>query len=168
MTDQEARDDEREALDYVIALNEHAEEQFSRGVESAHGYDEESFIAGVRWALARKRPEPEVEYVKGGVCLLCGGAVMNDGSHLDPERHAEEVDLITSGRKHPEPEWEYSAGYEGDSPTGRKWFALDSEYWIREAAESVVARYEDPQVKLVRRTRPGPWEPVEAAKEADR
>lgn len=60
MAGHEARDDEREALDYVTALNEHVEDQFSRGVESAHGYDEESFIAGVRWALARKHSEPEI------------------------------------------------------------------------------------------------------------
>ena len=55
----QARDDEREARDYVTALNEHAEEQFSRGIESAHGYDEDSFIAGVRWALDREHPEPD-------------------------------------------------------------------------------------------------------------
>ena len=52
LTDEEARD-------YVTALNEHAEEQFSRGIESAHGYDEDSFIAGVRWALDREHPEPD-------------------------------------------------------------------------------------------------------------
>ncbi len=29
------------------------------------------------------------EFVREGVCLSCGGAVMNDGTHLDDTRHAE-------------------------------------------------------------------------------
>lgn len=41
----------------------------------------------------------EIEYVREGVCLVCGGAVMNDGSHIDPERHAAEVEKITGGGK---------------------------------------------------------------------
>lgn len=29
--------------------------------------------------------------VREGVCLICGGAVLNNGEHVDPERHDEEV-----------------------------------------------------------------------------
>lgn len=38
------------------------------------------------------------EYVRDGVCLLCGGAVLPSGEHLDEQRHAEEVERIVSGR----------------------------------------------------------------------
>lgn len=38
-----------------------------------------------------------VEYVRHGVCLLCGGAVLESGEHVDPERHADEVLRVTSG-----------------------------------------------------------------------
>lgn len=27
------------------------------------------------------------EHVRNGVCLICGDGVLNDGSHIDPERH---------------------------------------------------------------------------------
>ena len=51
----------------------------------------------------RSAPAPTIadgEYVRGGACLLCGGAVL-DGAHIDPERHSDEVERITSG--HPRP-----------------------------------------------------------------
>ncbi|QNJ55918.1 hypothetical protein SEA_RASPUTIA_28 [Microbacterium phage Rasputia] len=38
-----------------------------------------------------------VEYVREGVCLLCGGAVLNSGEHIDEDRHAAEVELIVTG-----------------------------------------------------------------------
>ena len=33
--------------------------------------------------------EPEVPVAVFGVCPVCGGAVMNDGSHIDYARHSE-------------------------------------------------------------------------------
>lgn len=48
------------------------------------------------------RPAPgAAEYVRNGVCLLCGGAVLNSGKHIDPDRHTAEVERITSGRPAP-------------------------------------------------------------------
>lgn len=58
-------------------------------------------------------------------------------------------------------EWEYGAGYEADNGIEMRWFSIGSgAFTIREAAEREVERFADPQVRLVRRTRPGPWEPV--------
>lgn len=58
-------------------------------------------------------------------------------------------------------EWEYDAGYEADNGIEMRWFSLGSgAFTIREAAEREVERFADPQIRLVRRTRPGPWEPV--------
>ena len=42
--------------------------------------------------------KPQDEYVRGGVCLLCGGGVLNSGEHIDPDRHQTEVDRITQGK----------------------------------------------------------------------
>ena len=39
----------------------------------------------------------DAEYIRSGVCLLCGGAVLMSGGHLDPDRHAAEVKRIVSG-----------------------------------------------------------------------
>ncbi len=36
------------------------------------------------------------EFVRDGVCLLCGGAVL-DGEHIDLDRHVAEVERITAG-----------------------------------------------------------------------
>jgi len=35
-------------------------------------------------------PTPDLlrEFVKDGVCLSCGGAVLNDGEHVEEGRHA--------------------------------------------------------------------------------
>ena len=41
--------------------------------------------------------DPVIEYVRDGVCLLCGDGVTEDGEHLDPDRHAAEVERIVSG-----------------------------------------------------------------------
>lgn len=38
-----------------------------------------------------------IEYVRNGVCLLCGDGVLSSGEHIDPERHEAEVERITSG-----------------------------------------------------------------------
>ena len=58
-------------------------------------------------------------------------------------------------------EWEYGAGYEADNGIEMRWFSIGSgAFTIREAAEHEVERFADPQIRLVRRTRPGPWEPV--------
>jgi hypothetical protein len=51
-----------EAKEYVCGLNDHAEEQSNRGVESAHGWDEDSFVAGVQWALNLVEERTEYEY----------------------------------------------------------------------------------------------------------
>ncbi|AWN07700.1 hypothetical protein HOT31_gp029 [Microbacterium phage Hendrix] len=40
---------------------------------------------------------PSEEYVREGVCLLCGDGVLKNGEHIDPERHAAQVRLITTG-----------------------------------------------------------------------
>ena len=71
-------------------------------------------------------------------------------------------DIIAAGyRKRPEPEWEYGAGYEAYNGVEMRWFSMGGEaYTVREAAENEVARFRDPLVRLVRRTRPGPWVPV--------
>ncbi len=58
-------------------------------------------------------------------------------------------------------EWEYDAGYEADNGIEMRWFSMGAgAFTIREAAEREVERFADPQIRLVRRTRPGPWEPV--------
>lgn len=58
-------------------------------------------------------------------------------------------------------EWEYDAGYEADNGIEMRWFSMNAgAFTIREAAEWEVERFADPQIRLVRRTRPGPWEPV--------
>ncbi|MEV8023373.1 hypothetical protein [Microbacterium sp. NPDC080220] len=165
MTGQEARDDEREALiaeatrpmsDLDVITNP----PFTRAFIRRLGLALES--AQTEIVRTRKHPEPEAEYVRAGVCLLCGDGVMNDGSHIDPERHVEEVERIVTGRKHPEPEWEYGAGYEADNGLEMRWFSMGgAAYTVREAAENEVARFDDPQIQLIRRTRPGPWVPVE-------
>ena len=64
-------------------------------------------------------------------------------------------------------EWEYDAGYQADNGIEMRWFSMGSgAFTIREAAEHEVERFADPQIRLVRRTRPGPWEPVPTEGEA--
>lgn len=59
-------------------------------------------------------------------------------------------------------DWEYGAGYQGDTGLEVKWFSMGSgAFSVREAAEHEVQRFSDPQVRLVRRRKPGPWLPVE-------
>lgn len=41
---------------------------------------------------------PDVEWVRDGVCLLCGDGVLRSGEHLDPERHATEVERILADK----------------------------------------------------------------------
>lgn len=81
----------------------------------------------------------------------------------EAERLIEELaDYGVLVRKHPEPEWEYGAGYQGDNGREVLWFSLaGGAFTVREAAEHEVARFNDPQVRLIRRVRPGPWLPVE-------
>ena len=56
-------------------------------------------------------------------------------------------------------EWEYAAGYQGDNGVELRWFALNGPFSIKEAAEYEITKYaDDPQVRLIRRPRPGPWE----------
>lgn len=69
--------------------------------------------------------------------------------------------LETAGSTPQDTEWEYGAGYEADNGIEMRWFSIWSgAFTIREAAEHEVERFDDPQIRLVRRTRPGPWEPV--------
>jgi hypothetical protein len=70
---------------------------------------------------------------------------------------------VSRPRSDAEIEYEYGAGYEGDNGIEMKWFSIDGAFTIREAAENSVAKFNDPQVRLIRRTKPGPWEPVAAA-----
>ena len=61
-----------------------------------------------------------------------------------------------------EPGWEYGAGYQADNGIEMRWFSMGSgAFAIREAAEREVERFSDAQIRLVRRRKPGPWEPVE-------
>lgn len=61
----------------------------------------------------------------------------------------------------PEGEWEYGAGYQADNGIEMRWFSMGSgAFTIREAAEREVERFSDAQIRLVRRRKPGPWEPV--------
>ena len=61
-----------------------------------------------------------------------------------------------------ETEWEYGAGYQADNGIEMRWFSMGSgAFTIREAAEREVERFSDAQIRLVRRRKPGPWEPVE-------
>lgn len=48
-------------------------------------------------AEAAKSATPVAEYVRDGVCLLCGDGVLNSGEHIDPDRHTAEVERITKG-----------------------------------------------------------------------
>lgn len=87
-------DEEREVLANLIPLDlVHDRER--------EGFPRDAFEAADR-ILARgfrltEVPESSVEYVRGGVCLLCGDGVLNSGEHIDPERHAAEVQRITDG-----------------------------------------------------------------------
>lgn len=69
-----------------------------------------------------KRPESDFdiatarplgpETVRGGVCLICGDGVLNNGEHIDPERHEEA--LKTPLERLAETVWmdEWEHGYE--------------------------------------------------------
>lgn len=62
-----------------------------------------------------------------------------------------------------ESEWEYGAGYQADNGIEMRWFSMGSgAFTIREAAEREVERFSDAKIRLVRRRKPGPWEPVSA------
>lgn len=39
----------------------------------------------------------DAEYVRSGVCLLCGDGVLSSGEHLDIERHRAAVERIVAG-----------------------------------------------------------------------
>lgn len=91
--------------------------------------------------------------------------VFNQSNQWDPER-GEAFDRWLASVRTPAPtpqdtEWEYDAGYEADNGIEMRWFSMGAgAFTIREAAEREVERFADPQIRLVRRTRPGPWEPV--------
>lgn len=90
---------------------------------------------------------------------------MNDPSPVRRTTLFEMVEALQSARtviEGTEAAWEYGAGYEGDNGIERRWFAMDGALTVREAAERDVERYDDPQVRLLRRRRPGPWIPVHA------
>ena len=101
--------------------------------------------------------KPQDEYVRGGVCLLCGGGVLNSGEHIDPDRHQTEVDRITQGKPQPtegEPtDWQKVAaaraifeGYVGRSDGFDKAaFAYDREFaeHVAERALRAAARVAD-------------------------
>lgn len=109
--------------------------------------------AGFRRAPA----EHDVEYVREGVCLLCGAGVLSSGEHLDPERHAEWVAKVTSGAP-AEPagqgEWEYGIRSEYDEiPLTELWPTFD-------VAQARVSNIRGGRWVIIRRRKAGPWEPV--------
>lgn len=55
----------------------------------------EAAVAGTSGGAVGAVPA-DAEYAREGVCLLCGGGVLH-GGHIDPDRHAAEVERITSG-----------------------------------------------------------------------
>lgn len=113
----------------------------------------ERLAAGFRRAPA----EHDVEYVREGVCLLCGAGVLSSGEHLDPERHAEWVAKVTSGAP-AEPavqgEWEYGIRSEYDEiPLSELWPTFD-------LAQARVSNIRGGRWVIIRRRKAGPWEPV--------
>lgn len=100
-----------------------------------------------------------------------GGPSMAEFENAPPIRkhYATAEAIIAAGFRRQGPitdDLEYGAGYEGDDGLQVRWFSMPSgAFTIREAAENEVARYADPQIVLIRRRRPGPWEPVETARE---
>lgn len=85
-------DDDREALDYAIRVPiSEANVDYRPLWKLIKAIQDSVIAAGFRRAPA----EPTDEYVRHGVCLLCGGAVMNSGEHIEPGRHAAEVARIT-------------------------------------------------------------------------
>lgn len=52
---------------------------------------------GAEWVLSRARADLRAQYIRNGVCLLCGGGVLDSGEHIDPERHTAEVERILAG-----------------------------------------------------------------------
>ena len=61
----------------------------------------------------------------------------------------------------PTEEWEYGACYQADNGIEPRWYSMTyGGFAIREAAEKEVERYADTKIKLCRRRKAGPWEPV--------
>lgn len=89
---------------------------------------------------------------------LDGDPQANRTHHL---RAILDVSAVPEAPAPTEPEWEYGAGYERHNGIEDRWFSLADPFTVREAAEHQLREYiEDPQVRLVRRAKPGPWEPV--------
>ena len=81
---------------------------------------------------------------------------------------ADRHDRLAAGFRRQGPitdEWEWGAIWTNGVVEG-KWFDMGDSFPIREAAERQVDGYVDPQIVLGRRRKAGPWEPVEAARDA--
>lgn len=162
---QEARDDEREALDYVVALNEHAEEQFGRGVESAHGYDEASFLAGVRWAHDRKHPEPEITDETGNL-IEKARAVFDPYEGKGSPMLLGWIDALADAleRKQSAPEMEYEVSYSSANAPSVDGYALRRTSGVMTdlgKAREFAASVRNPVLRARTKGVPaGPWVPV--------
>lgn len=125
-------------------------------------------IAGFRRAPA----EHDVEYVREGVCLLCGDGVLNSGEHLDPERHAEWVAKVTSAPAEPAVQAEptdaqveaAAMAWSSGSPTPNNWENMTSRLQgitkdrMRAALRAAFAtRGADDEQRLVRGERVQRW-----------
>lgn len=65
--------------DWAIELDDYLAEKFGKPTREQ-----------INAALASRpssTPTPATDEVRSGVCLACGGGVMNDGTHVEPERH---------------------------------------------------------------------------------
>lgn len=73
--------DDRSALsELLMSIYDHG--TLPNALREADAILTSDWLAGVKAGMLS-------EFVRGGVCLSCGGAVLNSGEHLDPERHAE-------------------------------------------------------------------------------
>ena len=111
-------------------------------------------------AIRRQSGRKECPIIADGEgCVLINGHI---GPHMGASDvgSSEPLPLVGAAVSTPQDtEWEYGAGYEADNGIEMRWFSMDAgAFTIREAAEWEVERFADPQIRLVRRTRPGPWE----------
>lgn len=91
------------------------------------------------------------------------GSDLRRGSHAPMRAALEAAALHRQGPI--TDEWEWGAIWTNGVVEG-KWFDMGDSFAIREAAERQVDGYVDPQIVLGRRRKAGPWEPVEAARDA--
>jgi len=76
---------------------EHPEEHGWTSPGQNHG-ESARVLPSVEDAARQQVADLRAQYVRNGVCLVCGGGVLNSGEHIDPERHTAEVEHLAATR----------------------------------------------------------------------